>query len=166
MAEIINVCKEHIPAIRFIGKPYTHEDGAASGYGHRWDEWFQNGWFDKLEALGEVEGTERGYMGFIRCPHYWIGMPLPPGTEVPEGFSHFDMPAGDVGMCWIYGNADDGSIYHMHDACREALREKGMGAFKKEDTCQSFFFERYVCPRFTQADEQGNVILDYGIYLA
>ena len=28
------------------------------------------------------------------------------------------------------------------------------------------FFERYVCPRFTTPDENGSVILDYGIFLA
>ena len=161
MPKIIKVQKKHMPSVRFIGKPYSHEDGI-NGYGHRWGEWFQHGWFDQLETLGKVEGIEDGYIGFIHCSNYWIGMFVPLGTEVPDGFSHFDIPAGDVGVCWIHGNSDDGSIYNMHTQCRDALRENGMSNFKED----AAFFERYVCPRFTDPDENGDVILDYAVYLA
>ena len=169
MAEIINVYKELIPPVRFIGKCYTHEDGQGCGYGHRWDEWFGNGWFDVLEGLGKIEGIEDGQLGFIRgIPEhggYWIGMFLPPGTEVPDGFASFDLDEGHVGVCWIKGPENDGSIYGMHEQCLQALREKGMGDFLGGGPEPAFFFERYVCPRFTHADEQGNIILDYGVYL-
>jgi len=169
MAEIINVCKEHIPAVRFIGKRYTDADRLGGGFGHLWGEWFQNGWFEPLESLGTVENVENGYLGFMRCYpdfDYWIGMFLPPETAVPEGYGFFDMPEGDVGVCWIKGSQDDGSIYGMHDQCLATLKEKGMGGLKTDETDRAFFFERYNCPRFTEADKQGNVILDYGIYLA
>lgn len=37
---------------------------------------------------------------------------------------------------------------------------KALGLKRKED---DWCFERYNCPRFTMPDENGNVILDYGI---
>ena len=169
MPQIINTFKEHLPPVRLIGKRYTAADQIEGGYGHLWGEWFQNDWFGTLEALGEAPNTENGYLGFMRCgpnPEYWIGMFLPPETPVPEGFTFLDIPAGDVGVCWIKGAEHDSGIYHMHDQCVAALTENGMGDFKKDDTGRAFFFERYNCPRFTTPDEDGNIILDYGIYLA
>ena len=101
------------------------------------------------------------------CPdfEYWIGMFLPAGTAVPEGYESVDLEAGDVGVCWSRGRADDGSLYGMHGACERALGEKGMGDFRKAEDGRAYFFERYNHPRFDERDEQGNVILDYGIYL-
>ena len=45
-----------------------------------------------------------------------------------------------------------------HNMCIEKLKEKNMKR-KEDDWC----FERYNCPRFTTPDNEGNVILDYGI---
>ncbi len=49
MAQIIKVFRECIPALRFIGKQYD-------SFGH-WGEWWQNGWFDRLEAA--MGGTDK-----------------------------------------------------------------------------------------------------------
>ena len=46
----------------------------------------------------------------------------------------------------------------VHNLCLEKL--KSLGFKRKED---DWCFERYNCPRFTTPDEEGNVILDYGI---
>ena len=169
MAKIIKVYKEHLPMLRFIGKRYTDADRVGGGFGHKWGEWFQNGWFAPLEKLGEVKDIENGYLGFMRCYpdfEYWIGMFLPPDTAAPNGYDCINMDEGDIGVCWIKGKEEDGSIYGMHEQCLERLRENGMGNYRKDHTDRSFFFERYNCPRFTGKDEQGDVILDYGIYLA
>lgn len=168
MAEIIKVVREQLPALRFIGKRYTERDRVNGGFGHKWDEWFQNRWFAQLEGLPGVPGIEGGYLGFMRCfPdfEYWIGMFLPAGTAVPEGYESVDLEPGDVGVCWIKGRADDGSIYGMHESCVKALQENGMGDFRKAEDGRAYYFERYNGPRFGDRDEQGNVILDYGIYL-
>ncbi|MFV0362716.1 MAG: hypothetical protein ACK5LL_06465 [Suipraeoptans sp.] len=46
MPEIINVYKEYLPQLRFVGKCYTNADRCSEGgYGHQWGEWFQKGWF-------------------------------------------------------------------------------------------------------------------------
>jgi hypothetical protein len=168
MPEIVKVCKEHQPALRFIGKLYTDADRENGGFGHKWGEWFQNGWFDTLEKLGNVEDIENGYLGFMRCYpdfEYWIGMFMPPGTAAPEGYGFVDLEEGDVGICWIKGEENDGAIYGMHGQCLERLRENGMSEYRADDTGRAFFFERYNCPRFTEKDNDGSIILDYGIYL-
>jgi len=171
MGEIVRVYRERLPSLRFIGKRYTNAE-RANGFGHKWGEWFQNGWFGELEALGEAPGIENGYLGFMRCGEdfentfeYWIGMFFPADTPVPEGYGHIDLDGGDIGVCWIKGREDDGSLFCMHDACVAELAENGMGNFRIE-AGMACFFERYNCPRFTQQDEQGNVILDYCVLLA
>ena len=42
----------------------------------------------------------------------------------------------------------------------DVVAMKALGFKRKED---DWCFERYNCPRFTTPDEEGNVILDYGI---
>ena len=168
MAEIIKVYKEHLPALRFIGKCYTNADRVNGGFGNKWNEWFQNDWLTPLEKLDKVKNIETGYLGFMRCyPNfeYWIGMFLPPDTVVPDDYDFIDLDEGDIGVCWIKGSTEDGSIYGMHDECIKSLSENGMDKHRTELDGRAYFFERYNGSRFTKKDEQGNVILDYGIYL-
>lgn len=170
-AEIIKVYKEHLPSVRFIGKRYTNAD-RVGGFGHKWGEWFENGWFETLEKIGELKDVENGYLGFMRYDgsdpektfEYWIGMFFLVNTNVPEGFDYIDLDEGDIAVCWIKGKEDEG-IYGMHDACIIKIQENGMGNFKSDDEGRICFFERYNCPRFTVPDEEGNVILDYGVYV-
>jgi hypothetical protein len=176
--EIVKIYKEHLPAVRFAGKRYTNKDRVNGAFGAAWGQWFQNGWFAELEKLPQIGTIENGYLGLMGCGdgnqddfEYWIGMMLPENSPVPHGFSHVDIPAGDAGVCWIHGNDGNGEIYgqRAHELCLQKLKEKGMGNmrddFKGDNTRWMWFFERYNCPRFTSKDAQGNVILDYGIYL-
>lgn len=171
-SKIIEVYKEHLPSLRFIGKCYTTAD-RIGGFGHKWGEWFENGWFSILEKKGELKDVENGYLGFMRCNgsdpentfEYWIGMFFPVNTPVPEGFAYIDLAESDIAVCWIKGR-EDGGIYDMHHACISKFQENGFGNFKSDDNNRTYFFERYNCPRFTVPDETGNIILDYGIYLA
>lgn len=171
-AEIIKVYKEHLSSLRFIGKCYTNAD-RIGGFGHKWGEWFENGWFATLEAIGELKEVENGYLGFMRynCAggeetfEYWIGMFFPVGTSVPDGFACIDLVESDIAVCWIKGKENEG-IYEMHDACISKCKENGMDKLRDDEKNRVCFFERYNCPRFTAPDEDGNVILDYGIYLA
>jgi predicted transcriptional regulator YdeE len=166
MVEIVKVYKESLPNLRLIGKRYTDNDrGVDGGYGNKWGEWFEKGYFSQLEELGSLPENEGAYVGSMRCAgefEYWIGMFFAEGTPVPEGFMHVDIPRGELGICWIYGREDNGEIYGMepHNMCVAKLNEAGWQM--SEDT---WFFERYQCPRFTTPDESGKVILDYCIYL-
>jgi hypothetical protein len=169
-AKIIKVYKEHLPSLRMIGKCYTNAD-RIGGFGHIWGEWFTNSWFATLEAIGELKDVENGYLGFMRynCSsaddtfEYWIGMFFPVDTEVPDGYAYIDLVESDIALCWIKGKENDG-IYDMHDACILKCKESGMDNLRGDDQNRVCFFERYNCPRFTAPDEDGNVILDYGIY--
>lgn len=161
MAEITKVFKEHVPAMRFIGKKYPD-------FGN-WGEWFANGWFDQVEnAMGGVGAIVNiwengGAYVSLECrkdgelPGYWIGMFAPAGTKVPDGFSCVDFEASDLGTCWIYG--PEGEV-HDTSRCRQALETHGMDIREFEDGTV-YSFENCLCPRFTTPDENGNVILDY-----
>lgn len=176
MAEIIKVYKEHLPALRLIGKRYTNADRDSNGgYGEKWGEWWQYGWFATLEKASTVAtDIENGYLGFMRYNsddweksfEYWIGIFFPTDTVVPEGFECIDLDEGDLGVCWIKGKEDDDSIYGMHDECMKKLEKNNMGNMKADKVFSGYFFERYNCPRFTTPDEEGNIVLDYGVYLA
>ncbi|MCL2633948.1 MAG: GyrI-like domain-containing protein [Oscillospiraceae bacterium] len=172
MAEIIKTYKETLPAVRLIGTRYGNNDrDEYGGYGGKWGEWFQSGQESSLSNLHKQFGKDMdgSYLGFMRCNNtddgfeYWIGMFFPQDTAVPEGYDFLDVDGGEVGVCWIKGSHDDGSIYGMHGDCAEALKKNNMGDLIRDGYMYSF--ERYSCPRFTEKDSDGNVILDYGIYL-
>ena len=63
-------------------------------------------------------------------------------------------------VLWRRGDEHNGELYGLeaHNLCLEVLRRKGWVRVE-DDWC----FERYSCPRFTTPDEEGCVILDYGI---
>lgn len=175
--EVTKVCRETFPAVRFIGKCYSNADrGADGGFGNKWGEWFQNGWFEKLEEIGYIPDMENGYVGLMGCSEnegsfqYWIGVFTPENTNVPDGYSYVDIPAGDVGVCWIYGREDNGELYGQepHNMCMAKLQANGMDNYReelKDGEKWWWYFERYNCPRFTTPDENGKVILDYGMYI-
>lgn len=128
-------------------------------------EWFKNGWFELLEdTCGPRVEYEDGeaQIGLMRWKEgdpfeYWIGYFFPEMTEVPEGFSYVDFNASDLGVAWVYGKENE--VYGLEHLCAERCLDKGFNIITDEEGAL-WFFERYVCPRFTSADEQGKVILD------
>ncbi|WP_339293277.1 AraC family transcriptional regulator [Paenibacillus sp. FSL W8-0187] len=166
-AEVTKVYKEHSPSARLIGKRYSDEHrNAAGSFVDRWDEWSANGWFEEIGKLGALPESEGSSYGIMRMSgnqfEYWIGMLFPEHTEVPVGFDYADLAEGDVGICWLYGNRDNGELFGMepHNACMAKIAEQG---WILDDN--PWFFERYHDIRFMTPDEQGNVILDYGVYV-
>ena len=166
MVEIIKVYRESLPSLRLIGKRYTNRDRDVNGgFGNKWGEWFEKGYFRTLEELGSLPENGDAYLGCMRCVgefEYWIGMFFPEETPVPDGYMYVDIPSGDLGTCWIHGCEDNGEIYGQepHEMCISKIKEAGWQI--AED---AWFIERYNCPRFTTSDEKGKVILDYCIYL-
>lgn len=166
MAQIINVLKESMPAVRLIGKKYTNADSVSGGFGHKWGEWFSNGYFNALKQCEMVKGVSDDYVGAMRITpdgfEYWIGLFMSPASEAPEGFEYQDIPEGDIGVCYLYGNPDSGELYSMQaqKACWEKFKEKGWSLSRS-----AWCFERYNCPRYTQPDDKGKVILDVCVYL-
>jgi len=172
--EITKVSTETLPALRFIGKRCG--DNPAY-FVPKWREWFANGWFQKLDGLPSPENIENGYIGLMGCSgtmedfEYWIGVFVKAGTPVPEGYAYADIPEGIVGVCWLKGREDNGEIFGetVHELCVNKLRENGFVSlredFKGAGKVWNWFFERYNCPRYTEKDADGEVILDYGVYI-
>ena len=163
MAEVVKVMQEQVPALRFIGKRYTKADGP---FGKKWGEWFREGRFGVLEALGSAPEHEGAYIGLMRSAgefEYWIGMFFPLGTQAPEGYDFVDLPACTFATCWLYGRENTGELFGdaAQKLCFSEIEKEG---WKVAET--PWIMERYNCPRYTDPDEHGNVILDYLIQLA
>lgn len=94
---------------------------------------------------------------------YWIGLFFPAGTPVSDGFEAVDLPACAFGTVWLYGREDTGELFgpDAHMLSVATIQEKGWQIAEKP-----WFMERYNCPRYTDPDEHGKVILDYCIQLA
>lgn len=155
---ITKIVRESCPAARFIGKRYPA--GAAD-----WSEFWANGWFDELEKLpGLLDINDSGYTEAIRVvngkPEHWLGMFFAAGTAAPAHFDSADMPETEYAVCYLYGRQETGELFDCdaHERCLAALKEQGLCP-RENGWC----FQRCNCPRFTTPDEQGNVILDYGI---
>lgn len=165
-AGLLKTEKIQLPASLFIGRRYTERDRKNGSFSHKWQEWFQNGLFSPLEALGSLPEHGDSYIGLMCIQNgefaYWIGMFFPAGTAVPPGYASISVPAGDYGICWVYGSEQNGEIYgeQAYQRCLQALQAQGW-RYPEGGWC----FERYNCPRFTTPDEKGNVILDYGFII-
>ena len=180
--EILKVYKEHIPAVRFVGKMYTDEDriddDPNGGFNKYWMEWHKNGWMDILQKLPQIENIDNSPIGLMGIEHkdgvhcnfeHWIGIMLPENTTVPNGFSSVDIPESDIMVCWVYGSDKTGEIYDCHDLCMEKMFEgkweKIRNDLKGKDRNWVWWFERYNNQRMSNEDEKGNVILDYGMFI-
>jgi len=164
VAKIVKAYKESYPATRFIGKRYTDTDRVNGFFGAKWGEWHANNLFAPLETLEMLPENGDAYVGAMRMHNgvfeYWIGLHLPAGTEVPDGYECVDIEPMDYAVFWLYGNEQNGELYGMdnHVMCEEEIKNQGWTQ-RNDYWC----FERYNCPRFTNPDVHGNVILDYGI---
>lgn len=165
MPEIIKTYTQTVPAMRFIGKKYGDEDRVNGGFGKLWSEWLSNGWFEVLQTTC---GSENVYedgdatIGLMRWKEgepfeYWIGVFCPRDSVVPEGHAHVDFPESEFSVTWLYGKEEE--LFGQEQKCAERLEKKGYRVIPDELGAY-WFFERYVCPRFTTPDEHGNVVLD------
>lgn len=168
MANIVKCYKQQIPATRFIGKKYGDSDRVDGMFGKHWGDWFANGWFDVIEkqldgqSLKSVYEDGDAYIGLMRCKEgepfeYWIGIFMPQGTEVPDGYDSIDFDAAALGVAWIKG--PEAELYGHEDECFQRMEQENMHMLPDKAGAW-WFFERYGCPRFTTPDENGHVTLD------
>lgn len=165
MVQLIDLFKETLPKVKLIGKRYIDSDRDQYGsFGQKWEEWFQNGYFTVLEKkitnhpypdyLGVMRETESGF-------EYWIGMFFPESENDIAGFDAVMIEKSEMAVGYLYGNPDNGELYGMdpHMMVIKKIAEMGWVS------ANTWFIERYNCPRFTKKDDQGNVILDYCVFL-
>ncbi|MDD3832211.1 MAG: hypothetical protein PHW00_06140 [Clostridia bacterium] len=168
MPEIIKVYKQTLPATRFVGRCYGEEDKVGNTFSKKWGEWFENNLFAPIEIkCGDKEHFEdsTSYYGLCRCSQdqpfqYWIGVFLPAGAQVPEGYDSIDFDATDIAVYWVKGKEPD--IYFVDPTDRMA---KDGYKWAPDKDGYMWCFERYACPRFTEPDKDGNVILDLCFFI-
>lgn len=166
MLEIIRCYRQYVPAVRFIGIKYGISDTVNRSFGIKWREWMKANRFDSLMALCTTEylaENEDGdaYIGLLRWKkdepfEYWIGMFLPDGTVVPDGFAYHDFPAAVLGVCWVKGSR--ATIFFQEEKCDERLISDGMKIIADEQGAY-WYFKRYTNSRFEKPDENGHVIV-------
>ena len=168
--EIKKVYKETLPTVKLIGKKFTNSDRDQTGtFASYWQEAFKDNWFETLSQCSGVPDVGNDYIGAMRTTsnneddfEYWIGMLCSPEADVPDTFESVEIPSGELGICWLYGNDKTGELYSMEafEISMTALKNQGW-RFNES----GWFFERYNSPRFTESDANGNVILDICTYL-
>lgn len=173
--DIVKSYREDFPVCRFVGKKYKNSDRVDGMYGFYWDQWHENNWFQALEELlddtmkTDYPETE-GFIGLMKNRYgedenyfeYWIGMFLPSNCIVPEGYDYIDLNYTAAGISWVKGKG--GEVFCKENECYHKLIEAGMKVRADVDG-GCYFFERYNCPRFTVANEDGDVILDIGYFV-
>lgn len=161
MAEIVNVYTEEYPALRFIGRSYRDSQRNKNGtFNDQWEQWFREDLFAPLRALNPQDMAAIGLMSINNVPEfeYWIGMFVPKNSPVPRGYEYVDFKPSTVGVSWIKGK-EGKELYSMHLQCVNALAARDL------EMSNGWFFERYDFNRFTQRDENGEIILDYCIFV-
>lgn len=78
MAEIKRVYRQHMPAVKFVGKRYLESDKQNGTFAHLWSEWFRRNLFAPLKL------NDGGSEPFEDCNAY-IGLCR---TKVGEPFEY------------------------------------------------------------------------------
>ena len=144
-------------AMRFIGRKYPGEKEAR-------EEWSQKGLYEILEK--QLRGVHKdfyedgdGPIGLMSMRHgfeYWLGYFTPEGTPVPEDFEYEDFPKRNLGVCWLYGKADEVYMEGIEDIAWKKLEEEG---YKYLPNCGDWWIERYSHNR-CKPDKMGYAISD------
>jgi hypothetical protein len=119
------------------------------------------------QGIKDVYEDGDAYIGLMRWKdgepfEYWIAIFTPEATPVPDSFGYIDFPKSELGVCWIYGK--EGDVYCKEDKCAVKLGDEGYKIILDRNDAW-WFFERYVCHRFTTPDDKGNIILDICLYI-
>lgn len=174
MAEIVKVYRQAIPAVKFLGKKYGDEDRVNGSFAACWEQWLQEKWHVMIdEAAGGEHVTKELFedgeacLGYMRYKQgepfqYYIGKFVPLATKTPAGLEEIEIPASELGVCWVKGKEPD--VYFKEDKCAEQLVKHGM-KMKLDDQEAYWFFERYSHPRFFEPDENGDIIVDICYYV-
>lgn len=166
MGSLVKFEVAEMPDVLVVGKEIRHNLRALRRGSNPipafWERCFQDGTFPALEAQGgQIQSP--GYVGVMtnwdkgfRNYSYVVGMLMKAGADVPEGFVGYPLGAAQVATGWLQGKdaADAGA--NAHDSTQQELEAQGY-KWAKAKWCM----ERYVHPRFTTPDENGNIIMDY-----
>lgn len=171
MIELVNVYRQELPAVRFIGRRYSDDDRVAGGYAHLWEKWFADDLFSRItDACEAASGFDdaTALLGLMRYKEgddfqYWIGLFCQASSPVPEGFEHVDFPPSGIGIVWLQG--PESELYMNEMKAAKKLEEEGHRIAKDKEGAY-WFFERYVDERFMPKEAAVSPILDIGHFIA
>ena len=134
-----------------------------------WNQWFKGRYYVTLEKLitDEFRNAYPDFDAYVSLSkrkesdhsvfEYWIGMFVPSDTVISEGCDYLDFDAQQVAITWVKG--EDWAVVGHEEECYQLCMENGM-IVKKNVDGSIYSMERYQCPRYTQPDENNEVILD------
>ena len=161
MADLVKIDFIEMPKVLVVGKSIEvdwtkiHEHNPIPAF---WDECFREGMFKKLEAM-EDHVYDPAYVGYMTMEKYVCGMLMKLGCPTPgEGFTVDEILPSKVAVGWVKGHEKD-VFMNAHKLTEKSLEEWG---YRYNPACK-WAMEFYNCPRFTEKDEDGRVILDYYI---
>jgi hypothetical protein len=160
---IKKVYQHELPALRFIGKKCIETSETANVL-NLLDNWQLKSRFDDIEKQSAIdyktffEGGD-AYINLVRKKdgenfEYWMGMFMPEGTEIPQGYEAIDFQKMTICVCRIYGKRDE--IVNYETECRNKLTEEG---FATENV--QWYFRRFNWRGFFEEDVYGKRLLDY-----
>jgi AraC family transcriptional regulator len=151
---IKKVYQQELPALRFIGKKCIETSEPVKVL-NLLDSWQLNRWFDAIEKQSSIdykaffEGGD-AYINLVQKKDglftYWMGMFVPDGTEVPQGYEAIDFSPMTIGVCSVYGKRDE--IVNYETECRAIDNAP-------------WYFRRFNWHRFFGEDVYGKRLLDY-----
>ena len=161
MADLIKINFIEMPHVLVLGKTLEvdwtkiHEFNPIPAF---WDDCFKEGMFKKLEKIKDYV-YDPAYVGYMNMHSYTCGMIMKLGCPMPQGdFTRHEIMPTKVAVGWIKGHEDD-VFMNAHKLTEKELEEWG---YMYNPACK-WSMEFYNCPRFTEKDEEGRVILDYYI---
>jgi hypothetical protein len=169
---VFKMYKQDIPALRFIGKKYGDSDRIDGMFSKHWGDWLQNNCFNVLlnqtdKDLKTFYEDGDAYIGLMRYKYgepfeYCIGIFMPEGTPVPNGYIYHDFQKAALGVCWVHDTEE--KVFQQEEKCRQKIEETGH-TIANDNEGALWFFERYGNSRFITPDENGKIILDICWYL-
>lgn len=161
MADLVKIDFTEMPKVLVVGKTIMvdwtriHDENPIPAF---WDSCFREGLFKKLESL-EEHIYNPAYVGYMTTESYTVGMLMKLGCPEPdEGFTVNEILPTKVAIGWIKGHEND-ICMNAHKVTEKALEDWG---YMYNPGCK-WAMELYNCPRFTEKDKDGKVILDYYI---
>ena len=153
----VEIMQTHIielPALRFIGKRCLCNPGPE--FIMKWNEWYQNGWFDQLEELNPASENGNAHLGAGPGDVYWIGLLFSVNTPVPEGFEYSDISA-DKYVVFELNGKKDGELLN-EDGAKLCFNEIQKNGWVLRDGGWSF--ERYTRPKFINQNVTGKILFE------
>ncbi len=168
MAELIKFEVKELPKLCVIGKElrYNMEElmKGNNPIGPFWTKCFADNIFAELEKQEQFI-FDKAYVGFMSewdnsdgNSSYICGIMFKEGAVVPDGFVMKEIQPTKAAVSWIRGKDTADVCIGAHEMTEKAISENGQSS-----EGLTWCMELYNCPRFTNPDENGEIILDYYI---